>query len=90
LDDLYEVMQRMTYDDPDGNQKNDTYGDYLMFTQYTVFLSQFYDIFEANGIYMTYENLGGLGTRQICNMGNRILPFGVNPESGKIENSVDY
>lgn len=88
LDELYEMMLTFTYNDPDQNGEDDTYGDFIHYDSSFVNMINFKDIFEANGCYLTYEKHSSNYATRITYQGNRVYPVGLNPDTGLIENTA--
>ena len=79
VDELYNMMQAFTYNDPDGNGLDDTFGSGLSDRLIRCF--NFKDIFEANGCYMSYGCSWSDENGVIIN--NTIA--GYNPDTGRVE-----
>jgi len=82
VDELYNLLQAFTYNDPDGNSINDTYGTGL--SDEEIRLMAFKDIFEANGCYLAYHNTW----RDRRGWDVEYSMMGYNPNTGLIEDNL--
>jgi ABC-type glycerol-3-phosphate transport system substrate-binding protein len=76
------LLHSFTYNDPDDNGKDDTYG-VALGGMYLRWLG-FKDVFEANGCYLTYQYYFYEDNKIEAN----VVPVGYNPATNKIEDSV--
>ena len=79
VNELYNMMQAFTYNDPDGNGLDDTFGSGLSDRLIRCF--NFKDVFEANGCYMSY-GCSWLDEKEVV-INNTMA--GYNPETGRVE-----
>ena len=82
VDELYGLMQAFTYQDPDNNDKNDTFGAGL--SDKLLRLYNFKDIFEANGCILSYQTYW---TNEVGWVTNQMIA-GYNPKTGMIEDQL--
>ena len=83
VNELYNLFQDFTYNDPDRNGANDTFAVSIALNKGML---EFKDIFEANGCYLTYQSWFPKDSNREIYFS---VPVGYNPLTGRIEDSIN-